>query len=332
LKGRVKAWAEALEADLRSGDWTDPASGVMLLERWWRTWSDTRVIEVATTNRDLAMWRNHIAPRWGHVRLNAITSWDIERWIAQMSRDGVGAPTIYHSVRLMRQLLGEAARHRLIGSNPATDARAPRVPKHVDRFLTREEYDRLDAQMPTDRDRAMLRLMAFAGLRWSEVAGLHHHRVDLDTGLLLVVEVSRRDGSIKKTPKSSSGQRYVPLVSEVTDALTPLMSPGATGLIFPGVSYTNWRRRVFCPAVERAVLSKPWPTIHDMRHTYGSWLAEASVSPTDIMSLMGHGSLRATERYLHSYPARFDRVRAALERPKELGPGGQDDQGGDKGG
>ena len=318
MKGRVKAWAEKLEADIRSGEWTDPQHGQITMNEWWDKWSATRVIETATVNRDMALWRNHVKPRWGRTRLLSIMSWDVEAWIAQMVKDGVGKPTIHHAVRLLRQMLAEAVKHRLIRTNPASDVHAPKVPKHVDRFLTRDEFWRLDAEMPTERDRAMLRLMTFAGLRWGEVAGLHGHRVDLAHRRLLVVEVQRRDLSLKDMPKSTAGQRYVPLADELVEALRPVVERAGDGLLFPGVAYTNWRRREFIPAVERAALAKPWPTIHDMRHTFGSWLAEAGVPPTDIMALMGHGSLRATERYLHSYPARYDRAVAALSRPREL--------------
>lgn len=326
LKGRVKAWADELEADIRNGTWADPRSGRMTVNEWWVKWSDTRIIERATRDRDASHYRNHVKPRWGSVPLAAVTSWDVESWIASMVKAGVGVPTIQHAVRLLKHLMAEAQKHRLIKSNPVVDAKLPKAPKHVDRFLTRDEWDRLDAQVTDPRNRAMLRLLCLAGLRWGEVAGLHAHRVDLENRLLIVVEAQRRDRSIKDMPKSSAGQRYVPIVPQLAEALEAVLPPGnSTELLFPGVSYTNWRRRVFVPAVELAKLALPWPTIHDLRHTFGSWLAEAGVPPTDIMALMGHGSLRATERYMHAFKSRFDRAREALTAPPALPPGFADD-------
>src|SRR5574340_1100919 len=38
----------------------------------------------------------------------------------------------------------------------------------------------------------------------------------------------------------------------------------------------------------------PQPTPHDLRHSFGSWLAEAGVPPHEIQALMGHSTLRAT--------------------------------------
>ena len=298
---------------MRRGDWADPQSGRITLAAWHTKWSKTRIIERATADKYASHWRTHVEPRWGNVKLMAITAWDVDAWVADMARAKVGATTANQSIRLLRHMLSDAARHRLIKADPTTNARLPKIPKHVDRFLSLAEYDALQAALSTDVDRCIVRLMAFAGLRFSEVAGLHSHRVDLQRERLIVVETLRRDGSIKGSPKSAAGQRFVPLGAELSAMLMPLLSE--QGLVFPGLTYTNWRRRVFVPAVEAAGLALPYPTPHDLRHTFGSWLAEANVSPTDIMALMGHSTLRATERYLHSSDSRFERARLALATP-----------------
>jgi integrase len=313
LKGVVKSWAEDAESSIRRGEWADPQDGRITLEQWWERWTPTRVSEYATEQKRASHWRTHVRPRWGNVRLGAITAWDVEAWIAQMKRADVGATTLYQSAQLLRTLMAEAARHRLIATDPTATVRIPVPPKHVDRFLTRDEFEALAVQMPTERDRVMVMLMAMAGLRWGEVAGLHAHRVDLGRGELTVVEVLRRDASVKKQPKSAAGQRHVPIVPALAEALRPFLGEG---LVFPGLDYTNWRRRVFLPARDAAALADPQPTIHDLRHSFGSWLAEGGVPPHEIQALMGHSSLRATERYLHAGDGRFGRALTALATPR----------------
>lgn len=314
LKSVVKAWAEDAETAMRRGEWADPKDGRITLGQWWKEWSAARVIERATSDRDASHWRAHVEPRWGHVRLSAITAWDIEGWIAGMAKQGVGASSLAQSARLLRHMLADAARHKMIAGDPSATVRIPTPPRHVDRFLTRAEFARLLDRMPTDRDRALLLLMCEAGLRWGEAAGLHSHRVDVDARRLVVVEVLRRDRSVKGQPKSASGQRIVPLTDAVVEAVRPFLS--GSGPLFPGVDYTNWRRRVFVPARDAAGLADPQPTIHDLRHSFGSWLADRGVPPHEIQSLMGHSSLRATERYIHASGDRFGRALAAL---REIG-------------
>lgn len=309
LKSVVKRWAEDLEASIRQGEWADPKSGKVTLGEWFRDWSELRVIERATVLRDASHWRNHVGPRFADTPLAALTRYDIEAWLAKMAREGVGATTRVQSLRLLRNMLGAAVSHRLLATDPSAGVKMPEIPRHVDRFLTRAEYVALHAEMPTDRDRAIVALMAFCGLRWQEVAGLHAHRVNLAAGELYVQEVMRRDGTVKPIPKTGAGQRLVPIPPHVIEEIRPFVT---SGRLFPDFDYSNWRRRVFVPARKRAGLADPQPTIHDLRHSYGSWLSAAGVPPRDIGSLMGHSSLRSTERYLHSGSARFGMALRAL--------------------
>lgn len=312
LKGVVRTWAEDAEAAIRRGEWADPKDGRVTLAEWWTDWSGTRLIELATQRRDESHWKVHVEPRWGRVRLSAITAWDVEAWLVDMRKAGVGATTAQQSFRLLRHMLSTAARHRMIPSDPTATVRAPKVSKHVDRFLSWAEWLVLREALPSDRDRAMCSLMALSGLRWGEVAGLHSHRVDTERREVVVVDVLQRDGTIKHAPKSASGQRVVPLTASTVELLEPLLS--GHDRVFPSVDYTNWRRRVFVPAVQAAGLAEPWPTPHDLRHSFGSWLAESGVPPHEIQASMGHSSLRATERYLHAGDGRLARARDAVSR------------------
>jgi len=314
LKGVVRTWAQDSEAAMRRGEWADPKDGRITVTEWWGEWRQTKVLELATARKYESHWRAHVEPRWGRVKLGAITAWDVEGWLADMQRAKVGATTQYQSFQLLRTMLADATRHKRIASDPTGTVKVKTPPKHVDRFLTREEYERLIVEFE-GRDKVMVALMAMAGLRWSEAAGLHAHRIDLGRAELTVVEVLQRDGTYKR-PKTKAGQRVVPLVPDLLAMLAEFIGDGP---LFPGVDYTNWRRRVFVPAVLRVGLDDPQPTAHDCRHSFGSWLAEAGVSATDIGKLMGHGSLRATERYLHAGDGRFARALSALARPQAVG-------------
>jgi integrase len=109
----------------------------------------------------------------------------------------------------------------------------------------------------------------------------------------------------------------------------------------PGpLRYSNWHRQVWTPALcvevpgapvgrvagrpgpaPRAVrreryLPDPQPTPHDLRHTYGTRLADEGVPQHEIMALLGHKDPRAVQRYLHAREERFDRARRALDRAR----------------
>lgn len=319
-KNVVRTWAEEEEAKIRRGEWADPQDGRLTVGEWWAKWSAARDVELATERREESHWRVHVAPRWADVRLAQVTAWDVEAWSTAMKRAGVGETTRGQTIRLLRALMTEAARHRLIPADPTSAVKVPIPPRHVDRILTRAEWDRLDEAAQQD---PLIRTLLFAGLRWGEGAGLHAHRVTLRPrgpagevrSTLEVVETVRRDRSIKPKPKSAAGRRIVPVVPVLEETLAPLVERG--GLLFRAsdggpLDYSNWRRDVWVPARDRAQLVDPQPTPHDLRHTFGTWLAEGQVPAHELGALLGHASLRSTQRYVHAGDGRMARAVAAL--------------------
>lgn len=343
LKRVVVAWAEEKHAEIRRGDFVDPSAGKLTLEQWWKKWEATRRVESATSSKRESVWRNHVQPAFGSWPLDTIQSWDVEAWVADLAKKKsvrgdkpLGKEIQASAVRLLKQLLADAVRHRLLRINPADVVETPDVPKHVDRFLSIEEADRLleaitrpgeragvargeaRPRVPDPVNRLFVQLMLEAGLRWQEVAGLHVFRVDLLRKQVTVQEVAERGRRVKAEPKSAAGQRVVPLTDDLVVALSRHLSgKPRDGLVFPDhdgrpLDYSNWLKRVWAPAVAAAKLSDPQPTPHDCRHSYGSWLAENGVPPHEIRDLMGHSSLRATERYVHASEKRMQRAREAL--------------------
>jgi integrase len=317
LKRVVQEWAANKEADIRRGEFVDPSAGKVTLAGWWEKWTSTRGVEIATSDKNLSWWRNHIEPAFGSWPLSSIQSWDVQEWVADMRARNVGATTVASSLRLLRQLLSQAVHHKLIGANPAALVTAPTPPPHVDRFLSRAEAARLLEQF-TGADLVVVQVMLFCGLRFSEAAGLRAFRVDLLRKRLQVAKVQPRRGG-EKDPKTDAGTRLVPLTDDLTVSLSRLITAPDESLVFTSpegglLRYANWLRRTWQPALKRAKLPDPQPTPHDLRHTYGSWLGESGVPPAQIAALMGHSGLRSVERYIHATEARFDQARAALEK------------------
>jgi integrase len=119
---------------------------------------------------------------------------------------GVGAPTIENAFGLLRQVMGAALEDNRIARNPCDGVRLPKR-QHADRgYLTHARVSALaDA---VDRQPEVVRLLAYTGLRWGEMAALRVCDFDM---LRRRVNVSRSvtesGGLVWSTPKPGSGAR-----------------------------------------------------------------------------------------------------------------------------
>ena len=182
------------------------------------------------------------------------------------------------------------------------------------------------------RDGLIVLLMARAGLRRGEVCGLRRCDVHLSPDSRALgcemarahLHVVRRDNPNGAWAKSRR-QRVVPLDFMTVQAFDAyeferLAVPGAAASDF--VLVNLFREPVGAPmspdavnalvaaAGRRAGLARP-VTPHQLRHAFGSNVADAGGTPDEIQDLMGHASLESTQVYLHADPAR---LRAAVDR------------------
>lgn len=349
LRGAVKAWAEGQENDVRRGDWLDPRLARNTVGDAWCRFSPARRIELASRRRDASHWRTWVEPRWGRTPVGAILKPDVQVWVNGLEQDGVGGWTVIAALNVLKAALELAVDAGWIRANPARRVRPPVPPQHVDRVVDADEetviLSRLDELFGDRRDaRLFVATMFETGGRWEEVAAVRREAVQLRTGLVGFGPVMERDGTVREYPKGArsrhdSGFRPVPVGPELLAALRPVvLATAAGGLVFTAprggpLRYPTWLRRVWDAAlrvpvkVDRSnltgrpvgwvpLVAEPLPTPHDLRHTYGTRLADAGIPEHDRMALMGHRDSRSAQRYTHSGDARFDAARAALRRAR----------------
>jgi integrase len=76
----------------------------------------------------------------------------------------------------------------------------------------------------------------------------------------------------------------------------------------------NLYRREFQLLLERAGLSDEGFTIHSLRHTFATTLAEKGVHPSTAQKMLGHSDIRmALAIYTHATDGMQDAAAAALE-------------------
>lgn len=313
------------EADARKLGWRDPAAGLITWGEWVTAWWPTRSVEPGTLARDLSRLHSRLSPRWHDVALAHITRHDVKTWVAELTRSGLAPATVQRCLHLLSASLTAAIDAEILTANPAYRIQIAKGEADDMRFLTRPEFAAIAAAMPSEFDEALASELVGTGMRWGEAVGLQIPRIDFDRGQVRVVESwDDRMGRLKPYPKGRR-IRDVPLPAWVGAQVQPIIGMRRTGGVwtrgdaYPG--YSNWRARVWLPALRSADVGHV--RIHDLRHTYASWLIQDGVSLAEVGRLLGHVSWQTTLRYAHLAEIPRAHILAALPNPSRGADVGQ---------
>lgn len=144
------------------------------------------------------------------------------------------------------------------------------------------------------------------GCRRGELLGLEWSPVDLQAGTIRLGAADTKAGkarlvAINQAAREVLERRSAYRAEHCTDA--PGVFCSCSGKRIAGIK-TSFRRA--CKAAGLVGVR-----FHDLRHTCGSWLAQAGVPQSHIAEVLGYSTVRMTERYTHIAPAT---ARAAVEK------------------
>lgn len=173
-KRDAEAWEEDQKRRLRMGEWFDPRRGRVPLSVVAADWLDSRQ-SIKRNSRALESeaWARHIEPRFEKVPVIAITTADVSTWVGRLVAEGMAPSTASRNLGVFRRLLDFARQDGRIAVNAAAVVKPPTAGyvKREGRHLTRDEIAALAAACRGEYADVVW-VLALAGLRWGELAGL----------------------------------------------------------------------------------------------------------------------------------------------------------------
>jgi site-specific recombinase XerD len=171
------------------------------------------------------------------------------------------------------------------------------------------------------RDRTLLTLAIYTGLRVSELTGLDCGDITLDTG-----------ASVRCRHSKGRKQRAVPLIGPVRTVLAAWLAERAgqpdhpvfptrtgrrlsTDAVAQRVSTHAARAAISCPSLNAKHLHP-----HALRHSCAMSLLQAGVDTTVISLWLGHADVRSTDPYIHADMTIKEKA-LALVTPPNVKPG-----------
>jgi integrase len=261
----------------------------------------------SSVRNDKGMLAKHILPRFGSLRVDAVSQRDIEVLHASMQSRLYRANRV---LALLSKMFTLAIRWGYRDDNPVRGVKRFDEPIK-ERWLSREELRRFSDALDIyhDQDAAdALRLLMFTGAREQEALGANWSQFDLTRA-----EWTRQAHSTKEKKL-----QHVPLNDYALELLRKMHAQsGGKKPLFPGRGGTRARvtiRRAFVQVCKLAGLAEPYsvqgrrrtlsryrPTlrIHDLRHSFASHLVSDGVSLGLVGQLLGHSVPSTTQRYAH---------------------------------
>jgi integrase len=258
--------------------------------------------------RQLQLWVDAFGP---DTYRDDITRDDISRVLHQWRASGLAADTCNK-----RRTALLALYHALDGRggrNPVREVPKFRPPDALPRGLDYTKIRRALQKLPRCATRARLALMAYTGLRQGQLMKLSPDDWDTRRHVLMA----------PGTEKGRGTKPYViPLSGPAEDALREIDALDAWGAFTWAPMARLWRQawyammtgqkrtpRLMVPAEFVA------PVPYDLRHSFGTLVFRATGDLKSTKELLGHSSLRMTERYmLAAVPERQRSAMKAFEK------------------
>jgi site-specific recombinase XerD len=226
------------------------------------------------------------------VPLAQVSFREVDQFGEHQHRRGRSWATINRRLNALKHFFDFCLDQQFVGGNPVKPSHFVRRGRPLPKALSREQVQRLFAQIEHPMDRALFLVILRCGLRVSEVAQLRLDHLDWEQQALQVVQgKGRKERRVYMSPDA---------VASVQQCLAQHPGAQAQGYVF-------WnRKRVRQPLSVKAIQKKMeryakaagiTASCQSLRHTFASNLLEHGAEVVAIRDFLGHSQIASSARY-----------------------------------
>lgn len=270
--------------------------------------------KINTYQREESLFRVWIDKNIGHLSFKKITQSDIENIFYDIVESGKSIRTAEYALTTLKQIWREA-KDSGYASEMAVLSKSlrKRISQNNNariRFLSHAEADTLLEEIKRRSEDLYEKTLIslHCGLRAKEIFILTWSKVDLEHGILNIIDSKGKDRSVHM-----SEQVKEVMQSKIKGNPDELVYPGRENKVSGQISQVF--REVANQLFNQGVTDRrERVTFHTMRHSCASWMVMQGISLYLVQKVLGHSTIQVTERYSHLAPDQLPLAANAINK------------------
>ena len=241
---------------------------------------------------DISRIRNHLLPYFGTMRMKDIEKRDVVQLINDQLPD-YKPGSINRVIILLRYMFNLAIKWEVEGvfRNPTAGIPLLKENNQVERFLSVEEAKALLIAIKASKNpmlQHIVSMLILTGARKREVLDAKWEDFDMER-------------TSWRIPNTKAGKaRIVPLSDTATALLMKLRKKKRSPYAFANpITLKPYKSIYYSWHTARKEAGLDDVRIHDLRHSFASFLVNAGRSLYEVQTLLGHTQIKTTQRYAH---------------------------------
>jgi integrase len=282
-----------LGADPRADD--DAKKAVPTFSAFFGEYLEFAKTRKRTWAKDEEYYRLRIKDRFGNIKLDRITRKQLQDFHTSLKVSGLASSTADHYLKLCKRVLGLAQSWGVIAENVSKGLSLFNEDNTVENYLNDEELKRLMTVLQTDSNRTIaliIMLLISSGVRKSEALLAQKKYINLETRVWRIPASTAKAKKMRSLPLSDMAMTVLREAFESSDDNSEYVFVNKrTGKPYTTIQ-KQWERIRTKAQLEHVRL-------HDLRHSFASYLANSGRTLLEIQTLLGHASPKVTLRYSH---------------------------------
>lgn len=251
---------------------------------------------IKSYNTDLQQFIYFLSDQFQVISPKQVNFQLVRSWIASLINNNISARSVNRKITTLKTYFRFLMKEDVIKTSPMQKIIGPKTPKKLAVFVEEIKMDTLFNEVDfgegivAERDRLILEIFYFTGIRLSELVNLKKSDVDFSNSTIRVLGKRNKE-------------RLIPITAYILESIKTLNSSNKSAYLFLSQKGKQISSKQVYRLVNKylgRVTSSDKTSPHILRHTFATHMLNNGADINAVKELLGHANLSATEVYTHN--------------------------------